>query len=134
MNGPARMPGHGICLEERCRMARWIRLGIVFALVFAFAALVGCSSGGGSKEVTSQQYGTFWPVTVEKGTLHCLNSTGRRRGEAVFEHEGTYYALNDTATEAGHADISSIRGTNPEAGGAYTPINNFVTAAEDLCH
>ena len=116
-------------------MARWIRLGFAVALVLVFAALVGCSSGGGgTKEVTSTQYGTFWPVTVEKGTLHCLNSTGRRRGEAVFEHEGTYYALNETATAAGHADISSIRVTNPEAEGTYIPINNFVTAAEDLCH
>ena len=115
-------------------MARWIRLGIAVAFVLVLAALVGCSSGGESKEVNRTQYGAFWPVTVEKGTLHCLNSTGRRRGEAVFEHEGTYYALNDTATEAGHADISQIRTTNAEAEGTYTPINNFVTAAEDLCH
>ena len=116
-------------------MTRWIRLGIAVALLLVLAALVGCSSGeGGSKEVNRTQYGAFWPVTVEEGILQCLNPTGRRRGEAVFEAEGTYYALNDTATEAGHADITPLRATNPEAEGTYIPINNFVGTAEDLCH
>lgn len=55
------------------------------------------------REVSHRDYGEAWPLTVEAGTLRY-----EPPGRAVFEHDGTAYALNGLASSAGYADIDPI--------------------------
>jgi len=134
--GRALTPSDG--LVDRRFGVFWTTLGVAAGLLFLIAVMAGCSTivdKGEEIEVTKTQYQQFWPVIVESGTLLCMNPTGRRQGEAVFRApDGVTYALNDTATELGHADINTITADNPrQEGGKMNPFR-FTELAMDECY
>ena len=65
-------------------------------------------------DVTSERFGPFWPLTVERGEVGCNIAEGTRDrinpGRVfVFIHGGTTYALNELAEQAGYPSIEPIR-------------------------
>ncbi|MGW4090802.1 DUF2511 domain-containing protein [Nocardia sp. NPDC004750] len=81
-----------------------------------------------SQAVGSENMGYLWPLTVDHGTLEC------RPGDvAVFiAPDGTGYALNDNASNAGFADIESLRATG--AGGDKISLGALRSKTLGLCH
>ncbi|MFF3730690.1 DUF2511 domain-containing protein [Streptomyces sp. NPDC002476] len=88
----------------------------------ALLALTACGGGGLSEpattdpvplpsptatkqEVTEKNLGYTWPLTVDRGTAEC-----RQGDQAVITvPDGTTYALNDRARQAGYADVAPVR-------------------------
>ena len=65
-------------------------------------------------DVTSERFGPFWPLTVERGEVGCNIAEGTRGrinpGRViVFIHGGTTYALDELAEQAGYPSIEPIR-------------------------
>jgi Protein of unknown function (DUF2511) len=83
---------------------KWI--GVVLALLVA-----ACGSGTHSQSVTRGEFGEGWPLTVDSGELRC------EAGDAVVfkAPDGTDYAVNGTAGDAGYLDIRPIWADNPDA-------------------
>ena len=114
----------------------WNQVGVAAALLLVMVALAGCSSVkqvGEDVVVTKAQYTEFWAFTVESGTLKCLNATGRRKGEAVIDINGTTYALNETAENAGHTPVDVIVAENPNFEGVKINYFKFLEIAEEQC-
>ncbi|MFG2445252.1 DUF2511 domain-containing protein [Nocardia fluminea] len=80
-----------------------------------------------SQAVASENLGYLWPFTVERGTIEC------RAGEqAVFlAPDGTAYALNDKAEQAGLPNIEPIRANG--AGGDKVSLGALRSRAVGLC-
>lgn len=96
---------------------------LLITLIAAFAlALVGCSSASSStsgdsahsKEVSANQYGDAWPLTVDSGTLACDG------GAVTFTTtDGTVYPVNGTAMDQMQdgPDLHDIWANDPEVKG-----------------
>ena len=86
-------------------------------------------------EVSAEQFGAFWPLTVDSGTVDCLDATRLRyrRGSAVFIHDGTIYALNEDATAEGYADIEPLRRVNPDFPEFKMSVSGLATHARQNC-
>lgn len=123
-----------------------------FARILAACAIAGalttsaCGGGSGPKQpahpipsvlpaptsssqaIASENMGYLWPLTVDHGTLAC------RPGDlAVFTApDGTAYALNDNASDAGFADIEPLRATG--ADGDRISLGALRSKALGLCH
>lgn len=71
------------------------------------------------QEVTAEQFGHSWPLTVDHGQVGCdLNAAG----DPVLtftDPDGTVYALNALEENAGNADIGDI------ATGSVGPLRTF---------
>ena len=110
----------------------WHRVGLGAALLLVMAALVGCSTvvrKGEDVEISREKYRQFWSFTVERGTLKCLNATGRRQGEAILDAEGVTYALNEAAEKAGYVPIDAILADNPNFPGIKFNYRDFLALA-----
>lgn len=80
-----------------------IRLAVLIAAGSLATAGCGGSEAAG-QQVTSEDYGNAWPLTVDEGTLRCEPA-----GQVVFTApDGTEYAVNGMADTAGYADIDPI--------------------------
>ncbi|MFG1796524.1 DUF2511 domain-containing protein, partial [Nocardia sp. NPDC049149] len=105
-------------MNSQVRTILSIGLAVTGALVVS-----ACGGGSGSKDpahpspvalpeptsnsqaVASENLGFLWPFTVDRGTIEC-----RAGGQAVFVvPDGTSYALNDKAEQAGLASIEPLR-------------------------
>ena len=116
-----------------------------FTGYFVLSMLILCLLGCGSVEqksvygkdvvVSKSQYGGFWPFTegIDEGTLKCVNATSRRNGEAIFEHAGVQYAMNEEAIAAGKTPIEDIQEENPDYPGVKKSAKKLYEIAIDQC-
>ncbi|MEV8395959.1 MULTISPECIES: DUF2511 domain-containing protein [unclassified Streptomyces] len=107
-------------------------------------ALTACSGSGRSDPATGdpvplpsptttkqamseKNLGYMWPLNVDHGTAEC-----RDNDQAVFTvPDGTTYALNDRAREAGYADIDPVRASGD--GGGKVSIGVLLSRTMKLC-
>jgi Protein of unknown function (DUF2511) len=72
----------------------------VYWLFVVLCLVSSCAESG--KQVTRQELGNRWPLTVESGRVNCDH------GALVFAHHGTIYALNGVALGKGCLRIDPI--------------------------
>lgn len=82
-------------------MNRHTAIAAVITLVFAAVAQAS------TKHISKQDFGESWPFTVDSGTLACTSG-----GIVTFTANGNRYAVNGTASAAGHPDIEPIWAMN----------------------
>ena len=112
-----------------------------FVLSLLILLLLGCGSVeqksvyGEDVVVTKDQYGGFWPFKegIDEGTLKCVNSTGRREGDAIFENAGVQYAMNEQAIAAGKTPLEDIQEENPDYPGIKKSAKKLYEVAIDQC-
>ena len=79
------------------------------------------------QEVSEKNLGYTWPLTVDHGTAEC-----RGGDQAVITvPDGTTYALNDRAREAGYADITPVR-LSGDSGGKVS-LGTLISRTLKLC-
>lgn len=76
----------------------------VFSLSLVFF-LSGCSKPG--LELTKEQYGDKWPLTVSSGHIECKNNA------VIFHSDGKTYAVNGVARAQGYSEINTIWKDDP---------------------
>ena len=88
----------------------------------------GCGGGNDTLDVSRDDYGDAWPLTVDGGTLSCDSS------QVVFtDPDGNDYGVNGAAVSAGHPEIDPIWADNPDIDGAKVVITPLVNDGLDLC-
>lgn len=102
-------------------------------LGFAAAALVGIGIAKVMDDpktirVSAADFGEAWPLTVESGDVSCRN-----KGEAVFIHGSTTYALNGIAKRNDTAAIEDISKPHPMFDDIKMPSQPLIDAALKLC-
>ena len=109
-------------------------------IYFLIAALfISTNVIAGEKEVTKDNLGKEWPLTVNSGTIRCEQIPGVRYGQLVtFTTKKTTYALNGTAK--GHSkkrgwvkEIDPIWKENPEIPGTKIYIGTLIDIGLELC-
>ena len=107
------------------------------ALVAATAVIAVSGGCGGSSDSSAQgkrlaksSFSGTWPFTVDSGTLRCELPTA-----IVFTADGSDYAVNGTAMDAGYADIRPIwkKNHDPTLGGPRVSISDVNAAGQRLC-
>lgn len=84
--------------------------------------------------LSRETFGDAWPFTVPSGEVRCLNPSGPGAGEVVFIANGTTYAVNGIAEQAGtYADIAPIWRDDPSVAGLKIPIGPILDAGLALC-
>lgn len=79
------------------------------------------------QEVSEKNLGYTWPLTVDHGTAEC-----RQGDQAVITvPDGTTYALNDRARDAGYADIAPVRLSGD--GGDKVSLGTLISRTLKLC-
>lgn len=112
------------------RKGRWLLAAGVVALVVAGVAAVTAFNGKShSRHVTQQEYsGSQWPFTVPAVDLQCKD------GKTLLRINGTDYALNDAARNAGYpGNFGSYWIDDPSTPGAKLPIYQLIMQADSLC-
>lgn len=80
-----------------------------------------------AQRISEKNLGYTWPLTVDHGTAEC-----REGDQAVFTApDGTTYALNDRAREAGYRDIGPVRATGD--GGDKISLGTLLSRTLGLC-
>jgi len=104
-------------------------LVVIFTLI-----LFGCGGNVKTKKITKADYGSDWPVSVEEGTVKCIDGT-----YVVFEALGKVYAVNDSAKnesimrEHGWSNIDDIRLDDPAAPETKVNITPILSTGLILC-
>lgn len=98
-------------------------------LLILVAGCAETSTDGGAGEVTSADFGSDWPLTVDSGTLHCDGSDGIGLAY-ITTSEGTF-ALNGTA-KSRYDDIDPIWAAGDD-GIPKKDISPLIDAALKLC-
>lgn len=84
-----------------------------------------------SNSVSRVEFGDAWPLTVERGTLLCIDQA------VVFSSGGVNYAVNGTAvqraSEFGWRDIEAIWADNPTVAGLKKDIGPLIERGRALC-
>jgi hypothetical protein len=97
----------------------------LLAVLLASCSADGGSQNGGGAEISRQDLGKDWPLTVDSGTLHC-----ERAGlDAVTftADDGTTYAVNGAARGTDEwPDIDQIWADNPDAKGLKIDIGPLI--------
>lgn len=96
---------------------------LVVVAAIVVVGLTGCgttSSGSSSgQQVSREDYGGAWPLTVDSGTLRCESPAGESFGAVTFtsDEDGTTYWVNGTAgniaEEKGWQEIRPIWADDP---------------------
>lgn len=103
------------------------RFSMTVSLALLF--LVGCTSAPVGTQVTQQEFGADWPLTVSSGTLRCEGA-----GAVLFRSpDGTDYAVNGTALTAGYGDIDPIWAADPTALAPKMNIGPLIDLGLALC-
>ncbi|MFD5298580.1 DUF2511 domain-containing protein [Streptomyces mutabilis] len=80
-----------------------------------------------AQQMSEKNLGYTWPLTVDHGTAEC-----REGDQAVFTvPDGTTYALNGRAREAGYRDIGPVRATGD--GGDKVSLGPLLSRTMGLC-
>ena len=120
---------------------KWFLLGLVAATVGSTVLIAvllladqGGFSGGQPETAASRdRFGPFWPLTVEEGTVDCIDSPGDSRGLPVFSHGAVTYALDELAEQAGYPSIATITKESPQAPGIKMSLKPLRDLALDKC-
>lgn len=98
-------------------------VGLAIALV-----LFGCGEGN----VSSDEFGSKWPLTVDSGDLRCEGSQGF--GSVVFtDPDGNEYGVNGVAVGQGYPPIDPIWKDDPELAGLKISIGPLIDRGLSLC-
>lgn len=98
------------------------------ACLAAVLCLIGC--GGGN--VSSDEFGADWPLTVDSGDLRCEGSDGF--GAVVLtDPDGNEYGVNGVALSQGYPPIDPIWKDNPELAGLKISIGPLIDRGLSLC-
>ncbi|MBD2636265.1 DUF2511 domain-containing protein [Limnothrix sp. FACHB-881] len=81
-----------------------------------------------SVEVTENEFGQSWPLTVPSGTLECVASQ-----QVIFRANGKVYAVNGSAKATGALPIDPIWKDNPAIQGTKIPISGLLNRGLELC-
>jgi hypothetical protein len=101
-------------------------LWLVCLIVVLF--LVGC--GGGN--VSSEEFGSSWPLNVDSGDLRCEGSKGF--GAVVFtDPDGNEYGLNGVALSQGYPPIDPIWKDSPELPGLKVSLGPLIDRGLAMC-
>ncbi|MFI5493474.1 DUF2511 domain-containing protein [Actinoplanes sp. NPDC051859] len=80
-----------------------------------------------AQQVSAENFGHLWPLSVDHGTIECRPGT-----QAVFVAEdGTEYALNGKAEQAGIRSVDDIRAQGSSA--SDVSIGALLTRTMKLC-
>lgn len=90
--------------------------------------LVACSGD----EISKEQLGDDWPLTVESGVLKCIDDNGILL--AIIEVNGVEYQLNGAAKSMGYENIDIIWSNNPSIPGARLSLSPLISKALELCN
>jgi hypothetical protein len=106
------------------------RIVAVLAVLFASCSVEGGDGGGGSQEISRQDLGKDWPLTVDSGMLRCEGV-----GAVTFTaDDGTTYAVNGTARGLDQwPDIDRIWADNPDVKGLKIDISPLIQRGLRLC-
>lgn len=103
-------------------------------LVLVALALLGCSAGDKSEEVSATDFGEDWPFTVESVELFCKPHPPKAYVKAP---DGTFYALNASAKgaakEHGWSDVGAILKPSRWVKGLPADYSSVSQRAIDLC-
>ncbi|MEJ7645904.1 MAG: DUF2511 domain-containing protein [Chryseolinea sp.] len=105
-----------------------------FLILIVSVTFFGCGGNSKTKEISKADYGTDWPVSVEEGTVKCIDGT-----YVVFETMGKVYAVNDSAKkesvmkEHGWSDIEEIRVDDPASPDTKVNITPILSTGLILC-
>jgi hypothetical protein len=120
------------------------RGGVLAGLLVTALLVSGCAGAGRSdpahrspvplpsptssrQEISEANLAYLWPLTVDHGTIEC-----RPPSVAVFvTPDGTTYALNRQAEDAGYPPITPLRAKG--AGGGYISLGALLSATLGLC-
>lgn len=94
----------------------------------------GCGGGGAgnAREVSRQDLGSDWPLTVDRGTLKCEGSRGV--GQATITVNGTTYYVNGLAKQTNkYRPLEEIWAPNPSIPGARMDAGKLTELALALC-
>lgn len=105
-----------------------VRPGIVIGAI-ALLAVAGCGAEG--TEVSRDDFGSSWPLTVDSGTLRCEGEGGF--GAVVINADGTDYAVNGVAKGQGYEPIDPIWADDPELAGLKVSIGPLIDRGLALC-
>lgn len=101
-------------------------------LLFLILLLTACGRPANEREVTAAQYGSAWPLTIEKGLLKCDGDNGS--GMVTLEANGTIYSVNGWAKSSGrYTDIRSIWKDDPRIPGLKIDLGPLISAGLNLC-
>ena len=107
----------------------------VLAVLTILAVGCGSSAGGGggggdasSVQLSADQYGSKWPLTVKEGTLRCEGVQS-----VVFEANGSSYGVNGSALDQGFKDIHPIWKDDPALKGLKISISPLINRGLALC-
>jgi len=114
-------------------------------LLFLVLMISGCEPNTGSTQtIYREKMGEAWPLTIEKGYLHC--DCAERRGFPLFQcakgaivvHdplEGITYSVNGVHAPqfVGAADIEQIRRTDPEDPSVKIDLGPLIARGLELC-
>lgn len=84
-----------------------------------------------SRDVTAQEFGDTWPLTVQAGKLSCTQK-GKATPVTFTTPDGKSYAVNGAAASSA-ADIWAIWRDNPEIEGAKVNIGALIDEGLKLC-
>jgi hypothetical protein len=134
--------------EPACRRGsgpRPRRTALLTTLTAAAALLLAACGGSGTsnpasshpeplpsptstaQRMSAKNLGYTWPLTVDHGTAECRKGT-----QAVFTApDGTVYALNDRARDAGYRDIGPLRAKGD--GGDPISLGSLLGKTLKLC-
>jgi hypothetical protein len=135
-----------------------VRISAVAAVLVAVTALglAGCDSGTGDsgptgpvnlqgapvekadadpepggKQVSRAQFGDKWPLSIERGTLHCKGS--KASGAVTLFADGITYALNLNAQDSGYAQPGALWLDDKDNPGSKLPMGPLVVEGMKLC-
>ncbi len=104
-----------------------------YLIVVVAIILCGCGNVK-SKKISKEDYGKDWPVSVDEGTVKCIDGT-----YVVFEAQGKVYAVNDTAKDetimSDHdwSNIEDIRLDDPADPDTKVNITPILSTGLILC-
>ena len=99
-----------------------------FVCVLALAATACGGGGAAGVEITAEQFGDSWPFTVERGQLSCAGASA-----IVFTADGTEYAVNEAAREAGYAALDPVWRSSPIIPALKVSVAPVIERGLDLC-
>jgi hypothetical protein len=122
---------------------KWKKYGVICGLLL----VVGCGSENNqpapsvapvapvkSGQVSEQQLGEQWPLTVPSGRVSCVLNSGGRESVTFISPDGKEYALNGIAKGPGKfLPIEEIWKPDPTNPPAKKNIGVLIDAGLELC-
>ncbi len=112
-------------------MKRHIQVAMLGLIVLVVGVIAACGSGGNT--ITSEDYGSAWPFTVNEVELYCEGDSDI--AAAWVEHDGKRYALtgySDTYLRSRYRNVRALEWIwrdNPSTG---AKINIYQVTSDGL--